>query len=97
MTDLHKPLGINKKHVIAVHIPPSEYASFCNTLKHKGYTTPTGSYHMPYNFLFIRHNHPFITKADNIPSNTHFDTYSHTIQHTEILRCLMPNTLKRIH
>lgn len=97
MTDLHKLLGINKKHVIAVHIPPSEYASFCSILEHKGYKTPSNLFMVSYNYLFIRHNHLFITKADNIPSNTHFDIYSHAIPHTEILRCLMPNTLKRIH
>lgn len=97
MTNLHKLLGINKKHVIAVHIPPSEYASFCNTLKHKGYKPPNDSYIVPYNYLFIRYNNHFITKADNIPSNTHFDIYSHAIPHTTILQYLMPNTLKRIH
>ena len=97
MIDLHKLLGINKNHVIVVHIPPSEYTSFCNTLKHKGYVTPSDSYYMPYNFLFIRHNNPFITKADNIPSDTDFDIYSYAVPHTMILQCIRTNILKRIH
>lgn len=97
MIDLHKLLGINKNHVIVVSIPPSEYVSFCNMLTHRGYVSPADSYCMPYNFLFIRHRHTFITKADNIPSDTRFDIYTHAIPHTTILQYLMPNTLKRIH
>ena len=97
MIDLHKLLGINKNHVIVVSIPASEYASFCNTLKHKGYKTPFDSHYVPYNFLFIRHSYTLITKADNIPSRTAFDIYSHAIPHTEILQCLRTNILKRIH
>lgn len=97
MTDLHKLLNINKNLVIAVSIPDSEYYSFCSTLEHKGYKTPSDSYIIPYNYLFIRHNHHLITKADYIPSNDGYTKYSPAIPHTTILQCLMPNTLKRIH
>ena len=97
MTDLHKLLGINKKHVIVVNIPTSEYFSFCSILEHKGYKTPNASYSIPYNYLFIRYNNHFITKADNIPSDTRFSIYSPAIPHTTILQYLTPNTLKRIH
>jgi len=97
MTDLHKLLGINKKHVIAVSIPASEYFSFCSILDHKDYKTPNTSYSIPCNYLFIRYNRRLITKADNIPSDTRFDTYTHAIPHTTILQYLTPNALKRIH
>lgn len=97
MTDLHKLLSINKNLVIAVSIPASEYFSFCSILEHKGYKTPRDSHIIPYNYLFIRHNQPLITKADYIPSNDRYTKYSPAIPHTTILRCLMPNTLKRIH
>ena len=97
MTDLHKLLGINKKHVIAVSIPASEYYSFCNILKHKGYNTPNNPYGMPYTFLFIRHNTYFVTKGDTIPCNNDYYIYTHAIPHTTILQCLTTNTLKRIH
>ena len=97
MIDLHKLLGINKKHVIAVSIPASEYYSFCNILKHKSYKTPNNSYGMPYNFLFIRHNHSFVTKADTIPCNNSHGIYTHAIPHTTILQCLTTKSLKRIH
>lgn len=97
MTDLHKLLGINKKYVIAVSIPASEYLSFCSILEHKGYKNPSNLFMVPYNYLFIRHNHRTITKCDYIPSSNGHVKYSHAIPHTTILRCLMPNTLKRIH
>lgn len=97
MTDLHKLLGINKKYVIAVSIPASEYLSFCSILEHKGYKNPSNLFMVPYNYLFIRHNYRTITKCDNIPSSNCHVKYSHAIPHTAILRCLMPNTLKRIH
>lgn len=97
MTDLHKLLGINKNLVIAVSIPASEYFNFCSTLEHKGYKTPNDPYIVPYNYLFIRHNNHFITKADYIPSNDRYTKYSPAIPHTIILQCLTPNALKRIH
>lgn len=97
MTNLHKLLGINKKYVIVVSIPASEYFNFCRALEHKGYKTPHESYIVSYNFLFIRHNYRTITKCDYIPSDTHFDIYTHAIPHTTILQCFTPNTLKRIH
>ena len=97
MTDLHKLLGINKKHVIAVSIPASEYFSFCSILEHKGYKSPSDPYIVPYNYLFIRHNNHFITKADYILSNDRYTKYSPAIPHTIILQYLMPNTLKLIH
>ena len=64
MTDLHKLLGINKNHVIAVSIPASEYFSFCSILDHKDYKTPNTSHSIPCNYLFIRYNRRLITKAD---------------------------------
>ena len=94
MTDLHKLLNINKNLVIAVSIPASEYYCFCSILEHKGYKTPSNA---SYNYLFIRHNYHTITKCDYIPSSNCHVEYSHAIPHTEILRCLTPNTLKRIH
>lgn len=97
MVDLHKLLGINKKHIIAVSIPASEYFNFCSTLKDKGYKAPSDSYIIPYDYLFIRHNQHLITKADRIPNNDWYTKYSHAIPHTTILQYLMPNTLKRIH
>lgn len=97
MTDLHKLLNINKNLVIAVSIPASEYFSFCNILEHKGYKTPSNLFMVPYNYLFIRRNYNRITKCDHIPSSNCHVKYSHAIPHTTILRCLMPNTLKRIH
>lgn len=98
MTDLHKLLGINKNLVIAVSIPASEYSSFCSILERKGYKAPNGVHIIiPYNYLFIRHNHHLITKSDYMPSNYGHVEYSHAIPHTTILQCLMPNTLKRIH
>lgn len=97
MIDLHKLLGINKNHVIAVSIPDSEYFNFCRVLKHKGYKTPNDSYSIPYNYLFIRHNQHLITKADRIPGNDWYTKYSHAIPHTTILQYLTTNSLKRIH
>lgn len=97
MTDLHKLLGINRNFIIAVSIPASEYFSFCSTLSHKGYKPPHDSHIIPYNYLFIRYNNHFITKADYMQNNDRYTKYSHAIPHTTILQYLTPNTLKRIH